>query len=162
MKVGYMAPSVDGQAAVVAEAMAMAGVAPDTIGFVEAHGTGTAMGDPIEGNALTQAFHAQTQGEAFCALGSVKTNVGHLQIASGMVGFIKPVLALHHKMIPASLHFQTPNPSIDFARSPFYVNTALTAWNTPALPRRAGVNSLGIGGTNGHVILEEAPLVAAV
>ena len=152
-----MAPSGDGQATAVAEAMAMADIPPETIGFVEAHGTGTEMGDPIEVNALAQAFQAHTQAQGFCALGSVKTNVGHLQIASGMVGFIKAVLALRHKMIPPSLHFETPNPKIDFANSPFYVNATLMPWRAADTPRRAGVNSLGIGGTNGHVVLEEAP-----
>lgn len=162
MKVGYMAPSAEGQATVVAEAMAIADVAPDTIGFVEAHGTGTEMGDPIEVNALAQAFRAHTTESGFCALGSVKTNVGHLQIASGMVGFIKTVLALQHQMIPPTLHFQKPNPGIDFENSPFYVATTPTPWKATSSPRRAGVNSLGIGGTNSHVILEEAPPMAAV
>jgi len=162
VKVGYMAPSSEGQAAVAAEALAMSGIAPDTIGFVEAHGTGTEMGDPIEVNALTQAFRAQTEAKGFCALGSVKTNVGHLQITSGTVGFIKTVLALQHKLIPPTLHFNKPNPAIDFENSPFYVNTRLTPWKTSGTPLRAGVNSLGIGGTNAHIILEEAPLVTPV
>ncbi len=162
VKVGYMAPSSEGQAAVAAEAIAMSGIAPDTIGFVEAHGTGTEMGDPIEVNALTQAFRAQTEAKGFCALGSVKTNVGHLQITSGTVGFIKTVLALQHRLIPPTLHFNKPNPAIDFENSPFYVNTRLTPWKTSGTPLRAGVNSLGIGGTNAHVILEEAPLVTPV
>lgn len=157
VKVGYMAPSGEGQASAVAEALAMARVSADTIGFVEAHGTGTEMGDPIEVNALSQAFRADTDRRGFCALGSVKTNVGHLQIASGMVGFIKTVLALYHKTIPPSLHFDTPNPKIDFANSPFYVNTTPLPWTASDTPRRASVNSLGIGGTNGHVVLEEAP-----
>lgn len=162
VKVGYMAPSSEGQAAVAAEAIAMSGVAPDTIGFVEAHGTGTEMGDPIEVNALTQAFRAQTEAKGFCALGSVKTNVGHLQITSGTVGFIKTVLALQHKLIPPTLHFNKPNPAIDFENSPFYVNTRLTPWKTSGTPLRAGVNSLGIGGANAHVILEEAPLATPI
>ncbi len=159
-KVGYMAPSGDGQAAVVTEAMALAGIGPDTIGFVEAHGTGTKIGDPIEVNGLTQAFRAKTDHAGYCAIGSVKTNVGHLQIASGIAGFIKAVLAVQHGMIPANLHFESPNPAIDFERSPFYVNTQLTPWPASGAPRRAGVNSLGIGGTNVHAILEEAPPVA--
>jgi malonyl CoA-acyl carrier protein transacylase len=157
MKVGYMAPSGDGQAGVASEAIAMAGITADTVTYVETHGTGTVMGDPIEVGGLTQAFQMTTDKKGFCAIGSVKTNVGHLQIASGIVGFIKTVLALHHQQIPPSLHFETPNPSIDFANSPFYVNTQLTDWKTNEIPRRAGVNSLGIGGTNIHVILEEAP-----
>jgi acyl transferase domain-containing protein/acyl-coenzyme A synthetase/AMP-(fatty) acid ligase/SAM-dependent methyltransferase len=162
VKVGYMAPSSEGQAAVAAEAIAMSGVAADSIGFVEAHGTGTEMGDPIEVNALTQAFRAHTEAKGFCALGSVKTNVGHLQITSGTVGFIKTVLALQHKLIPATLHFSKANPAIDFDNSPFYVNTRPTPWKTAGTPLRAGVNSLGIGGTNAHIILEEAPLPTAV
>ncbi|MBP7336113.1 type I polyketide synthase [Niveispirillum sp.] len=156
-KVGYMAPSGEGEASAVAEALEIAGISPDSVGFIEAHGTGTEMGDPIEVNALTQAFRLGTEAKGFCAIGSVKTNVGHLQITSGMAGFIKAVLALRHKAIPASLHFDTPNPAIDFANSPFYVPTRLTPWPAAGTPRRAGVNSLGIGGTNAHVILEEAP-----
>ena len=156
-KVGYLAPNGDGQARVATEAMAMAGVEAEMLGYVETHGTGTALGDPIEIAGLTQAFRASTQKKRFCAIGSVKTNVGHLQIASGVVGFIKTVLSLHHKELPASLHFEKPNPKIDFANSPFYVNTTLKNWQTTGHPRRAGVNSLGVGGTNVHVILEEAP-----
>ncbi|WP_228013285.1 SDR family NAD(P)-dependent oxidoreductase [Nostoc edaphicum] len=162
MKVGYMAPNGDGQAAVVTEAMAMAGVDAETISYVEAHGTGTPIGDPIEIGGLAQAFRTSTQKKNFCAVGSVKTNVGHLQIASGVVGFIKTVLSLYHKKLPPSLHFEQPNPQIDFANSPFYVNTTLKNWDTPGSPRRAGVNSLGIGGTNAHVILEEAPEIAPI
>lgn len=157
-KVGYLAPNGDGQARVATEAMAMAGVEAEMLGYVETHGTGTTLGDPIEIAGLTQAFRASTQKQRFCAIGSVKTNVGHLQIASGVVGFIKTVLSLHHKKLPASLHFEKPNPKIDFANSPFYVNTTLKDWDT-VHPRRAGVNSLGVGGTNVHVILEEAPAV---
>jgi acyl transferase domain-containing protein/acyl carrier protein/predicted O-methyltransferase YrrM len=157
MKVGYMAPSSEGQAAVASEALAMSGVAAETIQYVEAHGTGTEMGDPIEVSGLTQAFRASTDKKEFCAIGSVKTNVGHLQIASGVVGLMKTVLALYHKQIPPSLHFENPNPQIDFANSPFYVNTQLRDFQTNGTPCRAGVNSLGIGGTNAHVILEEAP-----
>ncbi|ALF53425.1 polyketide synthase family protein [Nostoc piscinale CENA21] len=156
-KVGYMAPNGDGQAAVVTEAMAIAGIEADTISYVEAHGTGTPLGDPIEIGGLTQAFRASTQSKNFCAVGSVKTNVGHLQIASGVVGFIKTVLSLYHKKIPPSLHFEQPNPQLDLPNTPFYVNTTLKDWQSEGYPRRAGVNSLGIGGTNCHVILEEAP-----
>ena len=156
-KVGYAAPNGEGQATAVAEAIAMAAVNPETITYVEAHGTGTLLGDPIEFGALSQAFQAKTERHQFCAIGSVKTNVGHLQITSGIVGFIKTALALHHKQLPPSLHFETPNPKIDFANSPFFVNTTLSQWETNGHPRRAGVNSLGIGGTNAHVVLEEAP-----
>ncbi|MFN6530352.1 SDR family NAD(P)-dependent oxidoreductase [Nostoc sp. ChiSLP03a] len=158
-KVGYMAPNGDGQAAVVTEAMAMAGIDAETISYVEAHGTGTPLGDPIEIGGLTQAFRASTQSKNFCGIGSVKTNVGHLQIASGVVGFIKTVLSLYHQKIPPSLHFEQPNPQLDLPNTPFYVNTTLKDWHTHDYPRRAGVNSLGIGGTNCHVILEEAPVV---
>lgn len=157
-KVGYLAPNGEGQARVALEAMAIAGVEAETIDYIEAHGTGTVLGDPIEISALTQAFGTQTHKQTFCPIGSVKTNIGHLQIASGIAGFIKTVLSLHHKKIPASLHFERPNPKIDFANSPFYVNTTLKEWEQIDRPRRAGVNSLGVGGTNVHVILEEAPL----
>ena len=156
-KVGYTAPSVDGQAEVIAEALAMARVSPETITYVEAHGTGTTLGDPIEVAALTQAFRATTQKKSFCALGSVKTNIGHLNTAAGVAGLIKTTLALEHKLLPPSVHFEQPNPRIDFASSPFFVNTELTSWTTNGGPRRAGISSFGIGGTNAHVILEEAP-----
>ncbi len=153
-KVGYFAPNSDGQARVIAEAIAMAGVDAESISYVEAHGTGTILGDPIEINALTQAFRINTSKKSFCAIGSVKTNVGHLNIASGVAGFIKAVLALNYQKIPASLHFEQPNPQIDFDNSPFFVNNTLKEWDVKGYPRRAGVNSLGIGGTNVHVILE--------
>src|SRR6185312_6875145 len=156
-KVGYTAPSVDGQAEVIAEALAMARVHPETITYVETHGTGTTLGDPIEVAALTQAFRAATQKKSFCALGSVKTNIGHLNTAAGVAGLIKTTLALEHKLLPPSLHFEQPNPGIDFASSPFFVNTELTNWTTNGGPRRAGISSFGIGGTNAHVIVEEAP-----
>ena len=157
-KLGYLAPGGRGQAAVVAEALAMAGVDAGTIGLVEAHGTATPMGDPVEVEALTRAFRAHTDRARFCALGSVKTNVGHLQIASGIAGFMKAVLALHHREIPPTLHFERPNPRIDFERGPFFVNTELLPWDPPldGGPRRAGVHSLGMGGANAHVVLEEA------
>ena len=157
-KVGYTAPSVDGQAQVVAMAQALAGVSPDSITYVETHGTGTELGDPIEIAALTQAFRSGTSRNGYCAIGSAKTNIGHLDAAAGVTGLIKASLALRHKQIPPSLHYQTPNPKIDFASSPFFVNTALRAWESDA-PRRAGVSSFGIGGTNAHVVLEEAPAV---
>ncbi|WP_308189135.1 non-ribosomal peptide synthetase/type I polyketide synthase [Nostoc mirabile] len=158
-KIGFTAPSVEGQAAVIGEAQAIAGIDPETITYIEAHGTGTELGDPIEIAALTKAFHNSTQKKHFCAIGSVKTNIGHLDTASGMAGLIKTVLALKHKQIPPSLHFETPNPKIDFANSPFYVNTKLSEWKTDGTPRRAGVSSFGIGGTNAHVVLEEAPVL---
>jgi len=158
-KVGYTAPSVNGQAEVIAEAMAMAEVEPETITYIEAHGTGTPLGDPIEIAALTQAFRASTQKQGFCAIGSVKTNVGHLDTAAGITGLIKTVLALKHKLLPPSLHFEVPNPEIDFTNSPFYVNAKLWEWKADSTPRRAGVSSFGIGGTNAHVVIEEAPIV---
>ncbi|MDZ4870855.1 MAG: hypothetical protein CLLPBCKN_000243 [Chroococcidiopsis cubana SAG 39.79] len=157
LKVGYTAPSVNGQAEAIAEAIALADVDPETITYIETHGTGTALGDPIEISALTNAFRAETEKKGFCAVGSVKTNIGHLDAAAGVTGLIKTALALQHKLIPPSLNFEQPNPEIDFANSPFYVNNQLTEWNATSTPRRAGVSSLGIGGTNAHVILEEAP-----
>jgi len=159
-KVGYTAPSVSGQAEVIAEAQAIAGITPETITYIETHGTGTALGDPIEISALKKVF-ARTKQNGFCAIASVKTNVGHLNIAAGVTGLIKTVMALKYKQIPASLHFEKPNPEIDFANSPFYVNTKLSEWKTNGTPRRAGVSSFGIGGTNAHVILEEAPVIQA-
>jgi acyl transferase domain-containing protein/acyl carrier protein len=159
MKVGYTAPSEAGQAKVIRAAQIMADVEPDTITYMETHGTGTALGDPIEISAMTQAFRVGSDRKGFCAIGSVKTNVGHLDAAAGMAGLMKTVLALHHKKIPPSLNFECPNPQIDFANSPFYVNTQLSEWNTNGTPRRAGVSSFGFGGTNAHVILEEAPSI---
>lgn len=156
-KVSFTAPSVNAQSEVIAEAIALADVEPSTIRYVETHGTGTPLGDPIEIAALTEVFSENTDEKGFCAIGSVKTNVGHLDVASGVTGFIKSVLSLYHKQIPPSLHYQAPNPKIDFANSPFYVNTELTAWPSGATPRRAGVSSFGFGGTNAHAVLEEAP-----
>ena len=155
LKVGFTAPSIEGQAEVVAAALRKAGVDPATISYVEAHGTGTPLGDPIEVAALTQAFAPHERRS--CALGSVKTNIGHLDTAAGVAGLIKTALALKHRLIPPSLHFTAPNPAIDFAGSPFYVNAALTPWTSQHGPRRAGVSSFGIGGTNAHAVLEEAP-----
>jgi acyl transferase domain-containing protein/acyl carrier protein len=157
VKVGYTAPSVEGQAEVIADAHAIAGIEPETITFIETHGTGTSLGDPIEFTALAQVFRASTSKKAFCAIGSVKTNLGHVDAAAGVAGFIKTVLALKHKLLPPSLHFEQPNPKINFADSPFYFNTALSKWKANGTPRRAGVSSFGIGGTNAHVVLEEAP-----
>jgi len=158
-KVSYTAPRIDGQAKVIRAAQVMAEVDPETITYIETHGTGTSLGDPIEISALTQVFRASTDKKGFCAVGSVKTNIGHSDITAGVAGLIKTVLALKHKQIPPSLHFQQPNPEIDFDNSPFYVNTTLSDWQTNGTPRRAGVSSFGIGGTNAHVILEEAPVV---
>jgi thioester reductase-like protein len=156
-KAGFTAPSVDGQAEVIARALAAAGVDPATVGYVEAHGTGTALGDPIEVEALTRVFQRSTDRTAYCRLGSVKTNVGHLNTAAGITGLIKAALAVQRGEIPPSLHFERPNPLIPFARTPFTVNTELCPWPAGGHPRRAGVSSFGIGGTNAHVVLEEAP-----
>ncbi|MDK3158299.1 SDR family NAD(P)-dependent oxidoreductase [Kamptonema cortianum] len=155
LKVSYTAPSLDSQAQAIRMAIAIAEIPPESLTYIETHGTGTPLGDPIEIAALTQAFSSSQRG--FCAIGSVKTNIGHLDAAAGIAGLIKTVLALQHQQIPPSLHFQQPNPQIDFANSPFYVNTQLSAWEACGTPRRAGVSSFGIGGTNAHVILEEAP-----
>jgi acyl transferase domain-containing protein len=157
-KVGYTAPSIEGQAQVIAMAQAMARVEPDTISYIEAHGTATELGDPIEIAALCQAFQAGTKRKQFCAIGSVKSNIGHLDAAAGVASLIKTVLALEHKALPPSLHFTRPNPKIDFENSPFYVNAKLSEWTSGDGPRRAGVSSFGIGGTNAHVIVEEAPV----
>lgn len=156
-KVGYTAPSVEGQAAVISEAQSIAGIDPETITYIEAHGTATPLGDPIEIAALTKVFRRTTEKKGFCSIGSLKTNMGHLDAAAGVAGLIKTVLALKHKKLPPSLNFETPNPAIDFANSPFYVNTTLSEWNTNGTPRRAGVSSFGVGGTNAHVVLEESP-----
>ena len=157
-KVGYTAPSINGQCNVIQEALHESGVNPETITYVEAHGTATSLGDPIEISALTQAYRgAGTEKNSFCAIGSVKSNIGHTDAAAGVAGLIKTVLALEHKAIPPTLHFERPNPRIDFDHSPFYVNSKLAEWNPEGMPRRAAVSSFGIGGTNAHVILEEAP-----
>ncbi|MFD0858021.1 type I polyketide synthase [Roseovarius aquimarinus] len=157
-KAGYLAPSVEGQAAAVRAALADARVEPESIGYIECHGTGTYLGDPIEVAALNAA-HAGARG--LCHIGSVKTNIGHLDTAAGVVGLIKAALALHHAQIPPSLNFEAPNPEIDFAGGRFAVADRLMDWNAAGQPRRAGVNSLGVGGTNAHVVLEEAPARAA-
>jgi acyl transferase domain-containing protein/acyl carrier protein len=156
-KVGYSAPSVDRQANVIARALAMAEIHPETVGYLEAHGTGTILGDPIEIAALNQCFRKSTDKKGFCAIGSVKTNIGHIDAAAGVAALIKTTLMLEHKELLASLHFEHPNPKIDFAESPFYVNSALCQWKTDRTPRRAGVSCFGIGGTNAHVIVEQAP-----
>ncbi|UZW58368.1 type I polyketide synthase [Lysobacter enzymogenes] len=156
-KIGYTAPSVAGQAQAIAMAQAIAGISPERISYIEAHGTGTSLGDPIEIEALTQVFRRATARKGFCAIGSVKTNIGHLDTAAGIAGLIKTTLALQHRQLPASLHFSAPNPRIDFAGSPFRVNAELRDWDSDGQPRMAGVSSFGIGGTNAHVIVEEAP-----
>jgi acyl transferase domain-containing protein/acyl carrier protein len=156
-KVGFTAPSVEGQARVVSQALASAEIEADSIRYIECHGTATRMGDPIEVSALTKAYRRSTDKKSFCAVGSVKTNIGHLDAAAGIAGLIKAILCVKTGTIPASLNFETPNPEINFTDSPFYVNNKLSDWPDNAHPRRAGVNSIGIGGTNAHVIIEEPP-----
>jgi acyl transferase domain-containing protein/thioesterase domain-containing protein len=160
-KVGFTAPSVDGQAAVISSALKVAGVRSQAISYIEAHGTGTPLGDPVEVEALKLAFGSTATHRQWCGIGSVKTNVGHLGAAAGIAGFIKTALALQHRQLPPSLHFEQPNPKIDFLHSPFYVQSALSDWPSDGAPRRAGVSSYGIGGTNAHVVLEEPPLALA-
>jgi len=154
-KSGYTAPSVEGQSGAIIAAQQVAEVPAESITYVETHGTGTELGDPIEIAALKRGFN--TGKKNFCALGSVKPNIGHLNTAAGIAGFIKTVLALIHRLIPPSLNFDTPNPEIDFDNSPFFVNKVLREWKSDGYPLRAGVSSFGIGGTNAHVVLEEAP-----
>lgn len=156
-KAGYLAPSVSGQAEAIVEAIGLAGLSGEDIQYVECHGTGTYLGDPIEIEALTEAYRTTTQKVGFCRVGSVKTNIGHLDTAAGVVGLIKAVLALEHREIPPTLGFEKPNPAINFAASPFVVADRLQPWPETAGPRRAAVNSLGVGGTNAHAIIEEAP-----
>ncbi|TDC38952.1 SDR family NAD(P)-dependent oxidoreductase [Micromonospora sp. 15K316] len=156
-KVGFTAPSIDGQTEAIAQAVAMAGVDPRTISYVEAHGTGTALGDPIEVTALSAVYGGETDDRGWCGIGSVKSNIGHLSQPSGIVSVIKTVLAMEHGLIPPTINYETPNPAIDFADTPFYVANTLTKWDTEHAPRRAGVSSFGIGGTNAHVVLEQAP-----
>jgi len=157
-RASFVAPGVEGQAEVIALAHAIAGFAPETISYIEAHGTATALGDAVEIAGLTKAFRAGTVARNYCAIGSVKTNLGHLDAAAGVTGLIKTALALKHKRLPASLHFHKPNPQLCLEDSPFYVNAALRDWEQEGTtPRRAGVSSFGTGGTNAHVALEEAP-----
>ncbi|MEU7907451.1 SDR family NAD(P)-dependent oxidoreductase [Actinoplanes sp. NPDC049118] len=160
-RVGFSAPGVAGQARIIRTALENARVAPDSIGYVETHGSGTPLGDRIEVDALTRAFQATGWSGGTCAIGSVKSNIGHTHAAAGIAGLIKAILTLQHRQIPPSLHFTTPNPRIDFASSPFRVNTELTGWEDGAGPRRAGVNSFGLGGTGVHMVIEEAPRPAA-
>lgn len=156
-KVGYTAPSVEGQAKVIAMAQALAEVSPESIGYIEAHGTGTPLGDPIEMAALTQAFRAHTKAKQFCAVGTVKTNVGHLDIAAGVTGFIHAAHVVRDGIYPPTLHFRKPNPKLDLENSPFYLNSSRKEWKQNGEPRRAGVSAFGVGGTNAHVVLEQAP-----
>ncbi len=156
-KAGYTAPSEKGQAAVIELAQELAGVSPDEVGYVETHGTGTRLGDPVEVAGLTRAFSRGTQRKGYCAIGSVKSSIGHTDAAAGVSGFIKAVLSLHYKMRVPSLGFETPNPAIDFENTPFYVGTVLEPWQSESQPRVAGVSAFGIGGTNAHVVLSEAP-----
>lgn len=156
-KVSYAAPSVNGQAEVISMAHAQAGINPDDITYIEAHGTATPLGDPIELAALTTAFRQGSDRNGYCGIGSVKSNIGHLDAAAGVTGLIKAALALHHKTIPPSIHFDTPNPELGLENSPFYIADKLQSWETDGRPRIAGVSSFGIGGTNVHAVLEEAP-----
>jgi acyl transferase domain-containing protein len=156
-KAGYLAPSVDGQAQAVAVALALGDVDPATVSYVETHGTGTRLGDPIEVQALTQAFGQGTERAGPCRIGSVKSNIGHTDAAAGVASLIKVVEALRHRELPPTLHVTEPNPACGFDDSPFQPNTSLMAWEAP-WPRRAGVTSLGVGGTNAHLIVEEAPV----
>ena len=156
-KQSYTAPSVQGQAEVILMAQTIAGINPRTIGLIEAHGTATPLGDPIEVAGLTQAFREQTEDRQFCALGSLKANLGHLDVASGVTGVIKTALALKEKVLPPLIHFKEPNPKINFAQTPFYINTELKEWTEQDWPRRAGVSGFGVGGTNAHVVMEEPP-----
>ena len=156
-RMGFTTPGADGQERVVRAALTAAEVEPESISYLEAHGTGTAVGDPVEVTALTRAWRASTEKKGFCAIGSVKTNIGHLGAAAGVAGVIKTALALEQRVIPPSLLFEEPNPEIDFDNSPFFVNTELRPWESNGHPRRAAVSAFGIGGTNAHAILEEAP-----
>jgi acyl transferase domain-containing protein/acyl carrier protein len=159
MKLGYAAPSVEGQARVIAEAQAMAGCHPDTISYVEAHGTATPLGDPVEMAGLTQAFRlGGTERTGYCGIGAVKSNIGHVDKAAGLAGLIKTALALKHGRLPPTLHFKRPNPRLNLPDTPFYVVDSLRDWaRDGGSPRRAGVSSFGVGGTNAHAVLEEAP-----
>ncbi len=155
VKLGFSAPGVAGQADVIRTALARGGVAPETVGYIEAHGTGTALGDPAEVRALSEVY--ENAPARSVAIGTLKSNVGHLDAAAGVAGLIKTALALQHGKRPPSLHFQRPNPEIDFESSPFFVATRPYEWPSSTTPRRAGVSSFGIGGTNAHAVLEEAP-----
>lgn len=154
-KTGFTAPSTIGQAEVIRTALKLAEVSPDSIDYIECHGTGTPLGDPIELEALELGYNPERRHA--CALGSVKTNIGHLDSAAGIASFIKTVLALKHHMLPPSLHFQTPNPVLKVIEKGFYINDRLTEWPRKNEPLRAGISAFGIGGTNAHIIVEQAP-----
>lgn len=165
-KVGYTAPSIEGQAEVIADAMSLSNISSDSVTYIETHGTGTELGDPVEVAALNKAFRMTAedptrQSKHFCALTSTKPNIGHLNHASAIASLLKTILALKNKQIPPSINFDTPNPKLNLENSPFFVNSTLRDWQPPSgVPRRAGVNAFGIGGTNAHVVLEEAPEVS--
>ncbi|MFJ6198205.1 SDR family NAD(P)-dependent oxidoreductase [Micromonospora sp. NPDC092111] len=161
-KASFTAPSVSGQLEVVVQALAVAGVAPRSVSYVEAHGTGTVLGDSIEIAALTAAYGRRATERGWCGVGSTKANIGHLSVAGGVIGLIKTVLSMQHRLIPPSINYDRPHPEIDFAASPFYVVSTLTKWEPEEQrPLRAGVSSLGLGGTNAHLLLQEAPPRAA-
>lgn len=160
-KVGFTAPGIQGQRDVITSALALSEVSPDSIGYIETHGTGTALGDPVEIHALAESFATETQSKGFCAIGSIKPNVGHLDSAAGVAGLIKSALCLRNKTLVPSLNYESAPSEIDFPSTPFYVNTELQCWKSPTdgAPRRAAVSSFGIGGTNAHAILEEARVI---
>jgi acyl transferase domain-containing protein/acyl carrier protein len=158
MKAAFTAPAVNGQVEVIKKAHSSAQVEPESISYVEAHGTATTHGDLTEMSSLTQAFRSGTDKKGFCALGSVKANIGHPTQAAGIIGLIKTVLMLKHKELVPQVNFEKPNPKIDFGNSPFFINTKVVEWRTESSPRRAGINSFGVGGTNAHVIVEEGPV----
>jgi len=161
-KASFTAPSVSGQAGAIRMALDHAGFDARSIGYVEAHGTATSLGDPIEVAALTRAWREDTQDNQYCGIGSVKSNLGHTVAAAGVLGLIKATLSLHREMIPATLHYRQPNPQIDFTATPFQVVASNTPWSRSDTPRRAAVSSFGVGGTNAHVVIEEAPPAAVV
>ena len=158
-KLGYTAPSIEGQTEVISEALTMSGVSPETISYVEAHGTGTIIGDPIEVKALTRAYGKHTTKKQYCSIGSIKSNIGHLDAAAGVAGLIKVVLSIKHGIIPPTLHYVSPNPELNLENTPFYVNNKPQPWKAMNAPLRAAISSFGIGGTNAHLILEEPPKV---
>ena len=156
-KVSYTAPSVEGQSEVISMALAMADIDPATMGYVEAHGTATPIGDPIEITGLANAYRHYTDEKSYCAIGSLKANLGHLDVASGAIGVIKTALSVHHNELAPQIHFTAPNPRLNIEDSPFYVNVERQAWPERGHPRRASVSSFGVGGTNAHVVMEQAP-----
>jgi amino acid adenylation domain-containing protein len=160
-KVGYTAPGVEGQSEVIARAQKMAGVPAESITYLEAHGTGTPLGDPIEVAALTKAFARSTQAKQFCAIGTAKSNVGHLDVAAGAAGLIKTVLQMENRWIPKLLHYEQPNPHLDLENTPFFIAKDAGKWEPKSAPLRAGVSAFGIGGTNAHLVVEEAPELPA-